>query len=406
MPTTTETTTTKGDASTGKVMRIPLTLTTTGVRVHGAACVKRMTAKTSQRNTAYLDVVVGHAEGSTTLKVWSDDLPRWEHVREGAAVVLTLESTKGWRAGTFEWSLQDVALLPDDHPIRDDLLPACPISEAELTARWDALEARLTPAGRTLLGVVLDHVGRENYARMAAAEAMHHACVGGLRWHSIEVAEFALALATTTPQYAPLIDLDCLIVGALLHDVGKMTEMAVDRGIGIRRAPTGWARYHTTLGPEIVAVACALGAARLDAANVSPVHIAHLKHTCESHHGADRLHGSPTPPRSLEAWLIHGADLTSARLRQLTDDMTGLVATNEGWCFASGGRGTPVFAPGHRGGTVLSNDSQTTDDTAGHGAKSLDVLAPHPLVQGRTLHLLLLRDIATAVPLPTASEEA
>lgn len=225
-----------GGAPNIDVSRIPLTLSGTGVRAQGAACVKRISAKTSKANTPYLDVIVGHAEGSTTLKVWSDDMPRWARIREGAAVALTLESKTGWRAGTFEWALQDVALLPDDHPIRDDLLPACPISEAELTARWDALEARLTPAGRTLLGVVLDHVGRDNYARMAAAEAMHHACVGGLRWHSIEVAEFALAHATTAPQYAPLIDLDCLIVGGLLHDVGKMTEMSVDRGVGIRRS--------------------------------------------------------------------------------------------------------------------------------------------------------------------------
>ena len=267
----------------GGFTRVPLALTGVGVRVTGVACVKTIATRTAKTGNSYLDVTLTHADGQTTVKVWSSDMPTWANIPEGSAVTVTLESKTGWRPGTLDWALQDVTLLAHDHPIRDDLLPQCPVPDDELTARWDALVARLTPPGRTLLDVVLDHVGRDLYDRMAAAEKMHHAVVGGLKWHSTEVAEFALAMAGAVPQYQTLIDVDALIVGALLHDAGKCQEMSVDRGIGIRRAPMGWGRYHTTIGPEIVAVASALAAERLTIAGVSATAVAHLKHVCESH---------------------------------------------------------------------------------------------------------------------------
>ena len=102
-------------------------------------------------------------------------------------------------------------------------------------------------------------------------------------------------MAEAVPEYAGL-SIDALVLGCLLHDVCKIREMEVLRGVGIRRAAVGWGRYHTTRGPEIVAVACALEAERLATAGVTAVHIEHVKHVCESHHGDKREHGSPTPP--------------------------------------------------------------------------------------------------------------
>jgi 23S rRNA maturation-related 3'-5' exoribonuclease YhaM len=399
MPTSTPTSTTPSDA----VDRVPLTFTDIGARVSGAAIVRRITQKTSRADTPYLDVDLGHAEGKTLVKVWSDAMPAWAEIREGQAVYVHLESKAGWRAGTLEWSLSSVVLLPDDHPIRDDVLPQYPVPAEELTARWDAVVARLSPAGRCLLDVVLDHVGRDAYDRMAAAERMHHAGIGGLKAHSLELAAFALAMVSAVPEYAGL-STDAIIVGCLLHDVGKLGETEVLRGVGIRRATLGWGRYHTTIGPEFVAVACALQAERLAAAGVTSAQIEHLKHVCESHHGDNRDHGSPTPPRSREAWLIHAADLASARLRQLTDDMAGLVPDADGWCRSPDGRRTPVFVPGAHDmpeATAHATPTVTADgDDASAGAAP-----PRPRPTERTLHLVVLRDTAAAVPLSPPLEE-
>jgi len=398
MPTTPRTLGPATTASTADALaRIPLTLTTAGVRVSGAACVRRIIQKTSRADSPYLDVDIGHADGKATLKVWSNAMPDWADITEGAAVRLTLDSRAGWRAGTLEWSLVGVTPLGDDHPIRDDILPPCPVPAAELTARWDAVVARLSTAGRCLLDVVLDHVGRERYDRMAAAERMHHATLGGLKHHSLELAAFSLAMAQAVPEYAGLCT-DALILGSLLHDVGKVAEMEVLRGVGIRRAAAGWARYHTTLGPELVAVACALQAERLAAAGVTEAQIAHLKHACESHHGDNREHGSPTPPRSREAWVIHAADLASARLRQLTDDMAGLEPNSDGWCMSPDGRRTPVLVPG--AGPAQESTSAAGGTSASAAENTAGALPPRPHHQPSTLHLIVLRDGAATTPPP------
>ena len=180
--------------------------------------------------------------------------------------------------------------------------------------------------------------------------------------------------------------------------------MSVDRGIGIRRAPSGWGRYHTTTGPELIAVACALGAARLDAAGVSAIQIAHAKHVGEAHHGDNRDHGSPTPPRSIEAWLIHSADMASARARQLSDDMTGLMPNADGWCMAKDGRRTPVFFPGAPATQVATTRSTPTVADAGEDANA-EAAPPRPRHAGRTLQLIVLRD-AAAESTPTPKEDA
>lgn len=356
----------------GDWRRIPLTLTRVGAVAHGAACVRRLTQRTTRGDKPYLDVEVAHREGATTLRVWSDQMPAWAGVRDGTAVHLGLECRAGWRPGTLEWTVTTVRRLPDDHPVRRDLLPACPVPAADLYARWDALVARLSPEAEVLLHVVLDHIGEQRYRGAPAAERMHHAVAPlGLMWHSLDVAEGALALAAVVPNIEPPLCTDAIILGGLLHDVGKVAEYEVVPGVGIRRSLTGWARYHTALGAEFIGVACALHAHHLREARVPRQMIEHLKHIAESHHGDNRDHGSPTPPRSREAWLVHAADLASARVRQLTDDALAADAPDtDGWHVARDGRRAPVLCalpsrtpPPAPGPTVVASPADAGHDS-------------------------------------------
>lgn len=337
--------------------RISLELAHLNVRAIGVACVRAITTKRTKSDKPFLDVTVGHREGSTTLRVWSDAMPAWVGIEPGTAVELTLLSKAGFRPGTFEWNVESVHPLALDHPVLADQLPMCPVPAETLNGRWDAVVGRLTHAGKTLLSVVLDHVGEDAFLRMAAAERMHHACVGGLRWHSIEVAEGALALAAVFEGDGPPACQDGIVLGGLLHDIGKLREMQVDT-VGIRRSVEGRSRYHTTLGSEIIAVACALAPDRLEAAGVSHTLIAHLQHVCESHH-LQKDWGSPTAPQSREAMFIHLADQASAKWRQMTDDAANASADAGGWCGAADGRRSPVWIPSR----ALCLPPVTTSDT-------------------------------------------
>lgn len=298
--------------------RVALGYPEPGTQSTGVACVRSRTEKQASTGAPYLVVNLGHRDGQATVKVWASEMPLWRDIAEGDAVWVRCVGKAG--NGTYppEWTVHEIRRLPADHPVRDDLLPQCPLSRDELHARFESLRAELTAPARALLEVVLRSVGVDAFWRAPAAERMHHAVAPlGLAWHSIEVAEVALAMARAIPTCVSTLSSDALILGALLHDLGKVREYDVVPGVGIRRSALAEARYHTTIGIEMVATAVAVHAAELAEAGVPAWLIDHVYAVIESHHG-QKDWGSPSPPSSRESWLLHLADQTSAKLASMT----------------------------------------------------------------------------------------
>lgn len=325
------------------VGRIALPVPTAGTAVEGVACLRTKQPKQDRNGGTYLVIDIGHREGSARLKIWASETPHWADLSDGDALWLSLIGKPARGDWPPEWSVRSVRKLAADHPIRDDLLPACPIPVGELERRWASLCDHLSPPARALLEVVLQHVGEERYRRAAAAERMHHAVAPhGLWWHSIEVGEAALALAQSIPTYQDALSVDVLVLGALLHDVGKVLEYEVRAGVGIRRAAVAHARYHTTLGIQLVTEAVTLERATLDTVGSPRWLVDAVLHVIEPHH-AMKEWGSPTAPASREAWLLHLADMASAKLNALSDDLaTGAPMDDDGWCRPTDARHPPV----------------------------------------------------------------
>ena len=55
---------------------------------------------------------------------------------------------------------------------------------------------------------------------------LHHAYIGGLLQHSVDVAVLAIAMAESIGG----VDKDLIVAGALLHDVGKLREISASMG--------------------------------------------------------------------------------------------------------------------------------------------------------------------------------
>ena len=325
------------------VGRIALPVPTAGTVVEGVACLRAKQPKQDRNGGTYLVIDIGHRDGNARLKIWASDTPQWADLSDGDALWLSLLGKPARGDWPPEWSVRSVRKLAADHPIRDDLLPACPIPVGELEDRWASLRDHLSPPARALLYVVLQHVGEARYRRAAAAERMHHAVAPhGLWWHSIEVGEAALALAQSIPTYTDALSVDVLVLGALLHDVGKVLEYEVRAGVGIKRAAIAHARYHTTLGIQLVTEAVTLERATLDEAGSPRWLVDAVLHVIESHH-AMKEWGSPTAPASREAWLLHLADMASAKLNALSDDLaTGTSMDDDGWVRPTDARHPPL----------------------------------------------------------------
>lgn len=164
-----------------------------------------------------------------------------------------------------------------------------------LAAPWRELIARL----------LLEGPLAERFAIAPAARGMHHAYVGGLLEHTLSMAAVARLLAA----HYPYVNLDLLMAGVLLHDVGKGEAYSLDEGFS--HSDDGRLVGHILRGAlliERVAADLAFPAGELQ----------QLLHLIASHHGTLEW-GSPVVPRTLEAVLLHQIDLLDSRIAGYLD---------------------------------------------------------------------------------------
>ncbi len=96
------------------------------------------------------------------------------------------------------------------------------------------------------------------------------------------------------------IDKDLLIAGTLLHDVGKINCYKIeDRKIVLTK--TYFEQDHIINGIKLVS------------RNINSDKLDQLLHIIASHHNLKEW-GSPTEPKSNEAWIIHFAENLSSKI--------------------------------------------------------------------------------------------
>ena len=199
-----------------------------------------------------------------------------------------------------------IDLLPPGKDV-SHLLPAASKDMEEYKQKFLKLVAQISrPPLRELLGEIFSGSRWERFIRNPAAKRFHHAYIGGLLEHSVDVAEMALAVAAT----APGVDRDMVIAGALLHDIGKTEEISAD--IGFSYTEAGHLVGHITAGALII------DAAARQVQFLSEAERKSLLHIVLSHHGS-RDKGSPVGCATREAVIVHYADELNAVLQQFVE---------------------------------------------------------------------------------------
>jgi 3'-5' exoribonuclease len=159
---------------------------------------------------------------------------------------------------------------------------------------------------RQLLESIINDVSISARLKTApAAMKIHHAFRGGLLEHILSLCNLAAAL---TAHY-PRLNLDWLIAGAILHDLGKIETLALT---GVRFAYTtrGQLIEHVTLGLEILEKYVGRFAGfPLELKTI-------LQHFIVSHHG-DLDKGALRRPMLPEAFALSLLDLMDARMEQV-----------------------------------------------------------------------------------------
>ncbi|MFN3283182.1 MAG: 3'-5' exoribonuclease YhaM family protein [Pseudothermotoga sp.] len=142
----------------------------------------------------------------------------------------------------------------------------------------------------------------KEFIRAPAGVNVHHAYIGGLLEHTIDVASSCKKISTV---YEQSLNRDILIAGAILHDVGKVKEYRVTQK-GFEVTDEGELIGHIVLGTQILrehAIKTSLSKNKL----------MQLEHIILSHHG-ELEWGSPVVPKTAEAFVIHMLENMDAKL--------------------------------------------------------------------------------------------
>jgi 3'-5' exoribonuclease len=168
-----------------------------------------------------------------------------------------------------------------------------------------------------------------------AAVKHHHAYHGGLLEHVTNLMKVAHAVA---PFY-PAVDHDLLLMGAFLHDLGKIEELTYQRDLAYSDA--GQMIGHLVMGVELVDRKTA-EAEKLTGEPLPAALVTRLKHMIVSHHGKYEF-GSPKLPMTYEAVALHLLDDLDAKIHQFQQIVDGDVNEDSNWTVFQPSLGRKLF---------------------------------------------------------------
>jgi 3'-5' exoribonuclease len=175
------------------------------------------------------------------------------------------------------------------------------------------LQGRIASIGNPHLKALLDAMFADEeiaraYRIAPAAKAIHHAWIGGLIEHVLSLC----TLAKFTAAHYSNIDLDLLMAGVILHDIGKISELKYARSFSY--STEGQLLGHIVIGLRMVE----------DKLRLIPGFPDKLRdlllHMIISHHG-ELPFGSPKVPLFPEAMLLHHLDNLDSKM----ECMRGLI---------------------------------------------------------------------------------
>ncbi len=166
-----------------------------------------------------------------------------------------------------------------------------------------------------------DLMGR--FTKTPAGVKNHHAYPGGLLEHVVNLMEVVVRIADRYPA----VNADLLLMGAFLHDLGKVEELTCDKGFAY--TDCGQLLGHTVLAVSMLDEKIRQ-AEELSGESMAEETKLRLKHMIVSHHG-EYQYGAPKLPMTLEAIALHHLDNLDAKLHSFEQLMRDDANLDSSW---------------------------------------------------------------------------
>ncbi len=170
---------------------------------------------------------------------------------------------------------------------------------------------------------LMDESFMERFARAPAGVKNHHAYHGGLLEHVVSLMELTAVVA---PRY-PELDAELMLLGAFLHDIGKVNELTYDRELSY--SDEGQLVGHLVMGVELLDQKIRESQTLCSEPFPTQLQLL-LKHMILSHHGEYEF-GSPKLPMTPEAVALHYLDNLDAKLQMFSLLIQNDANTDSNW---------------------------------------------------------------------------
>lgn len=251
-----------------------------------------------------LEVELGDRSGVLSGVVWEDARQTKELLAKGDVV-----KVKG-RLGSYrdrpQVRVDRIRKAEEGEYDSGSFIPATEADTDALARRvLEFVEGMGNPALRELGLLIFDNPEfMRDFRTSPGGSSWHHGCIGGLIEHSVAVAEVCDFIAGRNPG----LNRDLLVLGALLHDVGKMREYSATTLIEF--TDEGRLEGHIVMGERFVRNMTE------QVADFPPRLRTLLSHLLLAHHG-HREFLSPVEPMIPEAFVLYYADEMDAKLDAL-----------------------------------------------------------------------------------------
>ncbi|RLF27612.1 MAG: HD family phosphohydrolase [Thermoplasmata archaeon] len=163
----------------------------------------------------------------------------------------------------------------------------------------------------------------EEFTHTPSAITHHHNYIGGNLEHTVGV----VRLCKNICEMYPNINRDLLVTGAILHDIGKLKEYKY--GTAIEKTEEGNFIGHIVIGDRWIRDK--IKNLREKGENFPKELENHLSHLILSHHGKYEW-GSPRLPKTVEACILHYADLMDSQVKNYIQQVEeGKKITDDDW---------------------------------------------------------------------------
>jgi 3'-5' exoribonuclease len=254
----------------------------------------------------YLQVALSDRSGSIDARLWNANEDDYRSFENGDYI--RVEGSTQVFQGHLQLIANRIRKVPAHEVRQEDFRTlATPQIEAMVARVGEILrQLRSAPLRQLAEAFLRDERFMEKFKSAPAAMKHHHAYQGGLIEHVVNLLELVLRVSDRYPQ----VDSELLLIGAFLHDVGKVDELCYERDLGYTDA--GQLLGHIVMGLAMVDEKVHEVERQVGSPFPEPL-LLEIKHMIASHHGQYDF-GSPKLPMTLEAVALHHLDTLDAKI--------------------------------------------------------------------------------------------